>query len=123
MIDKISIITNKYLKNDVPDIKPGYNVKVHQKIKEGDKERIQIFSGVVIAITNGLKSINSKITVRKISESIGVEKVFPVHSPTIQKIEVVKKGKIRRAKLYYLRGKNKKEARLKEIEETEKNNK
>src|SRR4030043_325070 len=101
MIDKISIITNKYLKNDVPDIKPGYNVKVHQKIKEGDKERIQIFSGVVIAITNGLKSINSKITVRKISESIGVEKVFPVHSPTIQKIEVVKKGKIRRAKLYY----------------------
>jgi len=114
MTNKIDIITKKYLKNNIPDIKPGYTVKVHQKIKEGDKERIQVFSGVVIAITNGLRNINSKITVRKISEGIGVEKIFPIHSPTIQKIEIVKKGKVRRAKLYYLRNKNRKESKLKE---------
>src|SRR3989344_337118 len=86
----------------MPDIRPGDTVKVHQKIKEGDKERIQIFEGLVIARKHG-KGINSTITVRKVVEQIGVERIFPVHSPSIAKIEVVKSGKVRRSKLYYLR--------------------
>lgn len=85
-----------------PEFRPGYTVKVHQKIKEGDKERIQVFEGIVIARPGG-KNINATFTVRKISDGVGVERIFPLHSPTIAKIEVVKKAKVRRAKLYYLR--------------------
>ncbi len=113
-MDKLNLVTNKYIKKELPEIKPGYTVRIHQKIKEGEKERIQIFEGVVIAIKHGLKNINSSITVRKVSEGIGVEKIIPVHSPNVIKIEVVKKSKARRAKLYYLRKKSKKESRLKE---------
>lgn len=113
-MNKLDLVTNKYIKKEIPEIKPGYTVKVHQKVKEGEKERVQIFQGIVIAINNGLKNINSSITVRKISEGIGVEKIIPIHSPTITKIDVVKKSKARRAKLYYIRKKSKKESRLKD---------
>jgi len=86
----------------VPDIRPGDTVKIHQKIKEGDKERIQIFQGVVIARKHG-KGISSTITVRKVVDGVGVEKIVPVHSPSLEKIEVVKSSSVRRSKLYYLR--------------------
>ncbi len=107
---------NKKQEKEIDEIRPGYTVRVHQKIKEGDKQRIQIFEGLVIARKHG-KGINSTITVRKISQGIGVERIFPVHAPFIEKIEIVKKHKIRRAKLYYIRDKSAKEARLKEIKE------
>lgn len=108
-------ITEEQLKKDLPEIKPGYTVVVHQKIKEGDKERIQSFEGLVIAQKHG-SGINATITVRKISGGIGIERIFPLHAPTIQKIEVTKKSKVRRAKLYYLRGKFGKQAKMKKTE-------
>lgn len=99
----------------IPKIKPGMTIKVHQKIKEkgpkGEKERTQIFEGIVIAHRGG-NQVGATITVRKISEGIGVEKIFPLFSPTIKKIEIIKKAKVRRAKLYYLRNYKKK---LKEV--------
>ena len=97
---------------DMPDIRPGDTVKVHQKIKEGDKERIQIFEGIVIARKHG-QGINSTITVRKVVEGVGVERILPVHSPSLAKIEVVKSGKVRRSKLYYLRTAKGTKAKLK----------
>ncbi|PJE59454.1 MAG: 50S ribosomal protein L19, partial [Candidatus Portnoybacteria bacterium CG10_big_fil_rev_8_21_14_0_10_43_39] len=103
-------------RKDIPEIRTGYAVRVHQKIKEGDKQRIQIFEGLVIARKHG-QGINSTITVRKVSGGFGVERIFPVHSPVIEKIEVVRKHKVRRAKLYYIREKSAKEARLKEIKD------
>jgi large subunit ribosomal protein L19 len=106
---------NKSQLKSLPDIKSGYTIKVHQKIKEGDKDRIQIFEGIVIARKHG-KGINSTITVRKVVDGVGVERVFPVHSPAIAKIEVVKQGKVRRSKLYYLRTAKGKNARLKNKE-------
>jgi large subunit ribosomal protein L19 len=96
----------------MPAINPGDTVKVHQKIKEGDKERIQIFEGVVIAAKHG-KGMSGTITVRKVVEQVGVERIFPIHSPSLEKIEVVKSGKVRRAKLYYLRTAKGKKAKLK----------
>lgn len=113
-MDKIQKFTKKHLKTDLPEIRPGYTVKVYQKIKEGDKQRIQIFEGLVIAKKHG-SGINATITVRRVSQSIGVERIFPIHAPFIEKIEVVKKHKVRRAKLYYIRHKSAKQARLKEI--------
>ena len=86
----------------MPELRPGDTIKVHQKIKEGDKERIQIFEGIIIAKKHG-KGISATITVRKVVDGVGVERVFPIHSPSIEKIEVVRHGKVRRAKLYYLR--------------------
>ncbi len=112
-MDKLDSFNKKQLKK-IPEIRSGYTVRVHQKIKEGDKERIQVFEGLVIARKHG-RGINSTITVRKISQGVGIERIFPIHSPTIEKIEVVKKHKVRRAKLYYIRQKSAKEARLKEI--------
>jgi large subunit ribosomal protein L19 len=103
---------NKLQLKVLPDIKPGDTVKVHQKIKEGDKERIQIFEGIIIAKKHG-KGISSNITVRKVVDGIGVERIFPIHSPSIDKIEVVKRVKVRRAKLYYLRTAKGKKAKLK----------
>ncbi len=96
----------------MPAINPGDTVKVHQKIKEGDKERIQIFEGVVIAAKHG-KGMSGTITVRKVVEQVGVERIFQIHSPSLEKIEVVKSGKVRRAKLYYLRTAKGKKAKLK----------
>lgn len=103
---------NKEQLKNLPDIRPGDTIKVHQKIKEQDKERIQIFEGIVIARKHG-KGISATITVRKVVDGIGVERIFPIHSPLIAKIEVVKHGKVRRAKLYYLRTAKGKKARLK----------
>lgn len=98
---------------EMPELRPGYNVRVHTKVKEGDKERIQVFEGVVIALKHD--GIRTSFTVRKVSYGVGVEKVFPLYSPVIDKIEVVSKGKVRRAKLYYLRNLRGKAARIKEI--------
>ncbi len=103
----INELNKSKLKTDLPEIKPGYTVIVHQKIKEGDKERTQKYEGLVISRRGG-NGLSATITVRKISEGIGVEKIFPLHSPTISKIEVTKKAKVRRAKLYYLQGYKKK---------------
>jgi large subunit ribosomal protein L19 len=115
----MSILTEKFnkaqLKTGLPDIRPGYTVKIHQKIKEKDKDRIQVFEGLVLAKKHG-KGISSMITVRKAVAGVGVEKTFPIHSPIIDKIELVKRGKARRAKLYYLREAKGRKARLKHKE-------
>ncbi|KKP32619.1 MAG: 50S ribosomal protein L19 [Candidatus Staskawiczbacteria bacterium RIFOXYB1_FULL_32_11] len=103
---------NKEQLKKVPDIKPGDTIRVHQKIKEGDKDRIQIFEGLVIAKKHG-KGINSNITVRKVVDGIGVERIFPTSSPAIEKIEVVRSAKVRKSKLYYLRTAKGKKAKLK----------
>lgn len=104
-------IIQTQLKKDLPDIRPGDTVKVSQKIKEGNKERIQVFEGQVLARKHG-KEIGATITVRKAISGIGVERIFPIHSSNIEKIEIVKRGKARRAKLYYLRTTKGKRARL-----------
>lgn len=106
-------ITKKQLRNDIPDFKPGDTLKVYVTIKEGDKTRVQLFEGVCIARKG--KGISETFTVRKISYQVGVERVFPIHSPIIDRIEVTKIGKVRRAKLHYLRGLSGKAARIKEI--------
>jgi len=115
-MNKLDKFNRAQERKDIPEIRTGYAVRVHQKIKEGDKQRIQIFEGLVIARKHG-QGINSTITVRKVSGGFGVERIFPVHSPVIEKIEVVRKHKVRRAKLYYIREKSAKEARLKEIKD------
>jgi len=120
-MNKLDLFNKKQLKK-LPEIRPGYTVQVYQKVKEAGKERIQIFEGLVIAKKHG-RGINATITVRKVSHGVGVERIFPLHSPLIEKIEVVKKGKARRAKLYYIRKKSAKEARLKEIVEKPAKNK
>lgn len=100
-MNEIEAIEQEYLKKDIPDFNVGDTVRVHVRIKEGGKERIQIFEGTVIARKHS--GINETFTVRKVSYGIGVERVFPIHSPMIKKIEVKRRGKVRRAKLYYLR--------------------
>ena len=108
----IAKVTEAYLKNDVPAFRPGDNVKVHVRIKEGDRERIQIFEGLVISRRGG--GISETYTVRKISSGVGVERTFPVHSPMVAKIEVLRHGKVRRAKLHYIRTLSARAARIKE---------
>ena len=108
----ITEFEQKHMKNEVPDFRAGDTVAVHYNIKEGDRRRIQIFEGVVIAKKGG--GIRETFTVRKVSYGTGVERIFPVHSPLIEKIEVKRQGKVRRAKLYYLRGLSKKASRIKE---------
>lgn len=112
MVTKIETFNQTQLKKDLPDIRPGDTVRVLQKIKEGDKEKTQVFEGLVIARKHG-KGISATITVRREISGIGVERVFPIHSPIIEKIEVLKRGKVRKAKLYYLREVRGKKARLK----------
>ena len=114
----IKEVTQNQLKR-VPEIKTGYTIRVHQRIKEGEKERTQIFEGLVIKVGHGA-DFEKTITVRKIISGIGVEKVFPIHSPNITKIEVKKKAKVRRAKLYYMRERSGKSARLQERHVTDK---
>ena len=111
-MEKIQQLEREQIRMDHPDFGPGDTVKVHVKIKEGEKERIQIFQGVVISKRKG--STNATFTVRKVSYGIGVERIFPLHSPTLDKIEVVTKGRVRRAKIYYLRNLKGKAARIKE---------
>ncbi len=105
-------LEREMMRLDLPDFRPGDTVKVHVKIKEGEKERIQVFKGVVISKRKGL--VNATFTVRKVSYGIGVERIFPLHSPIIDKIEVVTRGRVRRSKIYYLRKLRGKAARIKE---------
>ena len=111
-MDLIKALNKETLQNEVTNVKIGDTVRVHVKVKEGSRERIQVFEGTVIAKKHG--GIEETITVRRISYGVGVEKVFPVHSPSIDHIEVVRNGKVRRAKLYYLRGRVGKGAKVKE---------
>lgn len=112
-MNQLQEVERQYLRQDtVPDFRPGDTVRVHVRVVEGDKSRIQIFQGVVIARRGG--GTRETFTVRKISGGIGVERVFPLHSPNVDKIEVVRRGKVRRAKLYYLRGLRGKKARIEE---------
>ena len=97
---------------NLPDIRPGQTIKVHQKIKDGAKTRTQVFEGIVIARKHG-KGPSSTITVRKISNGVGVERIFPLHMPNIEKFEIIRSSKVRRAKLYYLRNKSARETRKK----------
>ena len=119
MTTKIEKIIESSLKKDLPHIQPGDMVKVYQKIKEqskkakqGKQERIQVFEGIILAIKHG-KGISGTITVRKMVGDVGVERIFPIHSPNIEKIEIVQRGKRRKAKLYYLRDRVGKKAKLK----------
>jgi large subunit ribosomal protein L19 len=108
----IENIENEQMRTDVPDFKPGDTIKVHARIKEGDKERIQVFQGVVLRKRKG--KTGATFMVRKISYGIGVERIFPLHSPTIDKIEIITRGKVRRSRLYYMRKLRGKAARIKE---------
>ena len=109
----IQTVNNSQMRSDLPAFRPGDTVKVHVKIKEGDKYRIQIFEGVVVALKRN--RISSTFTVRKVSFGYGVERIFPMHSPIIEKLDIIKSGKVRRARLYYLRERRGKSARLKEL--------
>lgn len=109
----IQEITKDQLRTDLPDFRPGDTVRVHVKVIEGNRERIQVFEGVVIKRRGA--GISETFTVRKVSYGVGVERTFPVHTPKIAKLEVVRRGKVRRAKLYYLRQLRGKAARIKEI--------
>ncbi|WP_281887678.1 50S ribosomal protein L19 [Paenibacillus sp. YYML68] len=109
----IQEITKEQLRSDIPRFKAGDTLKVHVKVIEGSRERIQLFEGVVIKRRGG--GISETFTVRKISYGVGVERTYPLHSPKIEKIEVARRGKVRRAKLYYLRGLRGKAARIQEI--------
>ena len=110
-MDIIKSIEQDYLKNDVPEFNVGDTVKVHLKIKEGNRERIQVFEGFVLKRQNG--GLGESFTVRRIASGVGVEKTFPIHSPKIDKIEVARKGKVRRAKLNYMRDRRGKAAKIK----------
>jgi len=108
----LASVAQPNIKTDVPDIRPGDSVRAHVKVREGGKERIQIFEGLVIAIKNG--GVAKNITIRKISNGVGVERTLPLHSPNVAKFEVLRHGKVRRAKLYYIRDKVGKAARIAE---------
>ncbi|MGN0599930.1 MAG: 50S ribosomal protein L19 [Oscillospiraceae bacterium] len=111
-MDALKLISQSSMKENVPVVNVGDTVKVHVRIKEGDKYRIQIFEGTVIAKKHG--GINETFTVRRLSYGCGIERVFPVHSPIIEKVELVRSGKVRRSKLYYIRGRVGKAAKVKE---------
>ena len=108
----IQAIESEQLKNAYPDVSIGDYVKVHLKIKEGNRERIQVFEGTVIARKGG--GLSETLTVRRLSYGVGVERILPIHSPKIERIEIVRKGRVRRAKLYYLRDRVGKKAKVKE---------
>lgn len=110
----LETVEKEYLKSDIPDFRAGDRVRVHVRISEGGKSRIQVFEGDVIGRRN--KGARSTFTVRKISFQVGVERIFPLHSPNVEKIEVVRKGRVRRAKLYYLRSLRGKAARIRELD-------
>ncbi len=111
-MDFIKLIEQREIKSVPPVFRVGDSVKVHVKVKEGEKDRIQVFQGLVIAMKGG--GTGGTFTVRKISDGIGVERIFPVHSPIISKVDVMRRGKVRRAKLYYLRERKGKAARIEE---------
>jgi large subunit ribosomal protein L19 len=111
-MNKTDLVEQPYLRSDIPEFRPGDTVKVHVRVVEGTRERVQVFQGVVIGRQNG--GLRETFTVRKISFGVGVERTFPVHSPSIAKLELVSRGRVRRAKLYYLRDLRGKKARIKE---------
>ena len=111
-MEKLKQFDKENMRLDLPDFGPGDTVKVHVKIKEGEKERIQVYQGVVISKRKG--AVNATFTVRKVSYGVGVERIFPLHSPAISKVEVVSRGRVRRAKIYYLRKLRGRAARIKE---------
>jgi large subunit ribosomal protein L19 len=111
-MDVIEALEREQMRLDIPDFRSGDTVKVHAKIKEGDKERIQVFQGVVIRKRKG--KMGATFTVRKVSYGIGVERIFPLHSPNIDKVEIISRGKVRRGRLYYMRELKGKAARIKE---------
>ncbi len=109
----IELVEKEYLRSDIPAFKAGDTIGVYYNVKEGNKERIQLFEGVVIRVNGG--GISKTFTVRKVTAGIGIERIIPINSPRIEKIEILKVGKVRRSKLYYLRGLSAKKARIKEI--------
>jgi large subunit ribosomal protein L19 len=111
-MDLVKALSSQYMKEELPEMRVGDTVRVHVRIKEGSRERIQVFEGTIIARKHG--GIGETITVRRISYGVGCEKVFPVHSPNVALVETVRKGKVRRAKLYYLRERFGKAAKVKE---------
>ena len=111
-MDLVKALSSQYMKAELPEMKVGDTVRVHVRIKEGARERIQVFEGTIIARKHG--GISETITVRRVSYGVGCEKVFPVHSPNVAMVETVRKGKVRRAKLYYLRERFGKSAKIKE---------
>ncbi len=111
-MDVIQEIEKEQQRSDIPDVRPGDTVRVLVRVKEGDKERLQPFEGVCIARRGG--GLRESFTVRKVSSGVGIERIFPLHSPSIAEIKILRKGKVRRAKLYYLRGLRGKKARIKE---------
>lgn len=111
-MDALKLIAQDSMKKEVPELNIGDVVKVHVRIKEGDKSRIQIFEGTIIAKKHG--GISETFTVRRVAHGCGIERVFPVHSPSVEKVEIVRYGKVRRAKLYYLRDRVGKAAKVKE---------
>ncbi len=115
-MNKTDLVEKTRLRDDIPEFRPGDSVRIHVRVAEAGRERIQVFQGVVIRRQGG--GLRETFTVRKISFGVGVERTFPLHSPTIAKIEVVTKGRVRRAKLYYLRERRGKKARIRERRET-----
>lgn len=111
-MDRLAVVESEQLKREMPRFTPGDTVRIHLKVTEGGRERIQAFEGVVIARKGG--GVRETFTVRRISHGVGVERTFPLHSPRIERVDVVRKGKVRQAKLYYLRGKIGREAKIKE---------
>jgi large subunit ribosomal protein L19 len=111
-MDVLEMLQKEQMRTDIPDFRPGDTIRVHARITEGDKERIQVFQGVVIRKRKG--TTDATFTVRKVSYGIGVERIFPSHSPTIDRVEIVTRGRVRRAKLYYLRKLRGKAARIRE---------
>ena len=111
-MDLVKILSEQYMKKELPEMNVGDTVRVHVKIKEGSRERIQVFEGIVIAKKHG--GLEETFTVRRLAYGVGVEKVFPIHSPLIEKVETVRSGYVRRAKLYYLRGRVGKAAKIRE---------
>ena len=111
-MDKIELLQREQMRMDLPDFIPGDTVKVHVKIREGEKERIQAFQGVVISRRRG--GTGATFTVRKVSYGVGVERIFPTHSPAIDRVEIITRGRVRRGKLYYLRNLKGKDARIRE---------
>lgn len=129
-MEKIKVFEQRQLRKDLPEIQPGMQIRVYERIKEGDKERLQPFEGIVLARKHG-KGIRATMTVRAIIDGVGVEKIWPIHSPKIAKIEILKVPRVRRAKLYFLRNLSPKKIRkklsvfkelVKESKETEANN-
>ena len=112
-MDLVKALSSQYMKEELPEMRVGDTVRVHVRIKEGSRERIQVFEGTIIAKKHG--GINETFTVRRVAHGCGIERVFPIHSPMIEKVELVRHGRVRRAKLYYLRDRVGKAAKVKQV--------